>query len=74
MTPQTDDETIQELKHDTVPGYPKAFLIACGVMIAYLAIILLTSPGPAKGHHGDEKDHHAEDSHSTHDAEESKSH
>lgn len=59
----TDDGPLQELKHDAVPGYIKAITIAFAVMASYLAIILISSPGPAKGHghHGDpansESDH-----------------
>ena len=43
-----DDEPLKELKHDAVPGYFKAFVIAFVVMGLYLAILLVISPGPAK--------------------------
>ncbi len=44
-----DDGPLQELKHDAVPGYLKAFTIAFAVMGLYLALVLISSPGPAKG-------------------------
>ena len=50
-TPPTNDSPLHELKHDAVPGYITAFIIAFAVMGIYLAIILITSPGPAKAHH-----------------------
>lgn len=43
-----NDSPLQELKHDAVPGYMKAFIIAFAVMGLYLAVILITSPGPVK--------------------------
>lgn len=43
-----DDGPLQELKHDAVPGYLKAFAIAFATMGLYLAIILISSPGSAK--------------------------
>lgn len=46
-------EPLQVLKHDPVPGYPRIFWIAFFVMGLYLLIILVSSPGPAKGHHDD---------------------
>ena len=46
------DAPLQELKHDAVPGYLRAFIAAFVIMGVYLAIILITSPGPAKGHGG----------------------
>ncbi len=49
-TPPTNDSPLRELKHEAVPGYFRAFSIAFAVMGVYLAIILITSPGPAKGH------------------------
>ena len=49
-----DDELLQALKHDAVPGYLRAFLIAFSVMTIYLTVILVSSPGPAKGHHHDD--------------------
>ncbi len=63
-THNNSDEPLQELKHDAVPGYLKAFVIAFAVMGLYLAILLITTPGPAKGHHGDgEKSHATEGKH-----------
>ena len=57
------DEPLQELKHDAVPGYLKAFTIAFAIMGIYLAVILISSPGHAKKHgHGD-KDHAHETKH-----------
>lgn len=44
------DKPLQELKHDAVPGYLKAFIIAFAAMGIYLAFILISSPGSAKGH------------------------
>lgn len=44
------DKPLKELKHDAVPGYLKAFIIAFAVMGLYLAVILVSSPGSAKGH------------------------
>ena len=43
-----NDSPLQELKHDAVPGYLKAFIVAFAVMGIYLAIILISSPGSAK--------------------------
>ena len=49
-----DNEPLQELKHDPVPGYPRVFWIAFLIMGLYLLLILVSSPGPAaKGHGGD---------------------
>ncbi len=45
-----NDPPPQELKHDAVPRYLAAFIIAFLVMGLYLAFILISSPGPAKGH------------------------
>ena len=42
---------MDELKHDPIPGYPRAFAIAFAVMVAYLALILISSPGKADKHH-----------------------
>ena len=72
MKPSSGDEPLKELKHDAVPGYGKAFAIAFGVMTLYLAIILLSSPGPAEGHHG--HGDKAEHSHEEHGSEKTKSH
>ncbi|MDA7921585.1 hypothetical protein N9B21_00985 [Verrucomicrobiales bacterium] len=60
-THNNSDEPLKELKHDAVPGYLKAFVIAFAVMGLYLAILLIATPGPAKGHHGhdDGKKSHA---------------
>ena len=41
---------MDELKHAPVPGYPRAFAIAFGVMALYLALILVSSPGKADKH------------------------
>lgn len=59
VSPGNPDEPLQELKHDAVPGYPKAFAIAFATMGLYLALILISSPGPAKSDHGYGKSHHA---------------
>lgn len=59
-------EPLQELKHDPVPGYLKAFLIAFAVMGLYLAIILISSPGPADSHHGHGDSRGAADAPSSH--------
>lgn len=60
IPPGNTYEPLHELKHDAVPGYPKAFAIAFAAMALYLLLILLTSPGPAEGHHG-----HTDSSHET---------
>jgi|AntAceMinimDraft_11_1070367.scaffolds.fasta_scaffold00157_35 hypothetical protein len=52
-SPPNSDEPLKELKHDAVPGYLKAFVIAFAVMGLYLVAVLISSPGPAKGHHGE---------------------
>lgn len=65
-THNNSDEPLKELKHDAVPGYFKTFVIAFAVMGLYLAILLITTPGPAKGHHGHgdgEKSHATEATH-----------
>ena len=49
-TQNPNDPPLRELKHEAVPGYLNAFIVAFAVMGIYLAIILITSPGPAKGH------------------------
>jgi hypothetical protein len=55
MASSSNETPLKELKHDAVPGYLKAFIIAFAVMGLYLAFILISSPGSAKGHdyHGD---------------------
>ena len=56
------DEPLQELKHDAVPGYLRAFVIAFVVMGLYLAVLLIVSPGPAKKYdHGDKAKSEAAD-------------
>lgn len=50
MASSPNDPPLQELKHDAVPGYFSAFIVALVVMGLYLAFILISSPGPAKGH------------------------
>ncbi|MEM9281202.1 MAG: hypothetical protein AAGA96_05200 [Verrucomicrobiota bacterium] len=75
------EEPLQELKHEAVPGYAKAFAIAFAIMGLYLAVILFSSPGPAeyKSHdkasddHGAEKKDSPEDE-KQHDGTESKPH
>ncbi|MDF1738440.1 MAG: hypothetical protein P1U86_04715 [Verrucomicrobiales bacterium] len=65
-TPHNSDEPLKELKHEAVPGYPKAFAIALAVMGLYLAILLIASPGATKSHHGhgdDKKSHATEGKH-----------
>ena len=48
MVSSPNDTPLQELKHDAVPGYLAAFIIAFVVMGLYLAFILISSPGSAK--------------------------
>jgi hypothetical protein len=48
MASSSTDTPLQELKHDAVPGYLKAFFIAFAAMGLYLAVILISSPGSAK--------------------------
>jgi len=57
--PANSDQPLQELKHDAVPGYMKAFLIAFAVMGIYLLVILISSPGQVDGH-GDGAGHGAD--------------
>lgn len=47
-TQPNNDSPLQELKHEAVPGYLKAFVISFAVMGIYLAVILISSPGSAK--------------------------
>jgi len=64
--PDNSNAPLKELTHEAVSGYPKAFLISIAVMGLYLAILLITSPGSAKGHHGHgngEKSHATEGKH-----------
>ncbi len=51
VPPGNPHEPPQELKHDAVPGYRRAFVIAFAATGLYLLIILATSPGPAEKHH-----------------------
>lgn len=58
--PASDDQPLQELKHDRVPGYMTAFLVAFLGMTAYLAWIIVSSPGKVEKHgygdgHGKDK-------------------
>jgi len=39
------EELLQTLHHKAVPGYRFAFLMVFGIMVLYLAIILISSPG-----------------------------
>ena len=45
-------EGLREIRHDAVPGYLNAFLIAAIVMGLYLALVLFSSPGSAKKGYG----------------------
>lgn len=57
-TPTPDGQPLHELKHEAVPGYMKAFLIAFTLMSLYLAVILISSPGKVTHHekgHGDKE-------------------
>ncbi len=52
---------MNELKHTAKPGYRKVFLIAFAVMAAYMAFILISSPGKVEYKRHDkagEKHHH----------------
>lgn len=42
-----DHQPLQELKHEPVPGYRKVFVIVFFILSLYLALILISSPGPA---------------------------
>lgn len=42
------EQPLKELKHEAIPGYFKAFVIAFAAMGIYLAFILISSPGSAK--------------------------
>lgn len=59
VPPGNPDEPLQELKHDAVPGFPKAFVIAFVAMALYFLLILVTSPGKVEKHHGDDAHGHA---------------
>ena len=48
MVQHSNDGPLKELKHDAVPGYLMAFIVAFAVMGVYLAVILVSSPGSAK--------------------------
>ena len=50
MKPSDDDQPLHELKHEAEPGYMKAFLIAFVAMTAYLAWIIVSSPGKVEYH------------------------
>lgn len=52
------NETPAEVTYEAVPGYPKIFLIALGVMALYLAIILVSSPGTVDHYGKKGKDTH----------------
>ena len=53
MAIKKTDPVIQELRHKPVPGYAKIFLLTAALATAYLALILISSPGKAAKHHGD---------------------
>ena len=48
MVSSPNNTPLKELKHDAVPGYLTAFLVAFVGMGLYLAVILISSPGSAK--------------------------
>jgi len=52
MPDKKTDPVLHELRHVPVPGYAKVFLTAAAVAIAYLALILLSSPGKVKKDYG----------------------
>ena len=52
MASSSNNTPLKELKHDAVPGYLRAFIIAFAAMGLYLAFILVSSPGSAKDKHG----------------------
>lgn len=62
-SPDHSGKPLRELKHEPVPGYRRAFLIAIGIMALYLAAILISSPGSAKSHYGDHGKADKESSH-----------
>lgn len=55
MPAREDNHELHELKHEAKPGYGRIFAIVFAAMGLYLALILISSPGPAKnhGHHGE---------------------
>ena len=72
MASSNGDQKLYELKHDPKPGYGMAFAISFAVMALYLALILVSSHGPAKSHgHGNEKQSPAIDTANGHAAEKS---
>lgn len=54
MSPREGNHELHELKHEAKPGYGRIFAIVFAVLGLYLALILISSPGPAEshGHHG----------------------
>ncbi len=50
MTAPTGSSELRELKHEAKPGYGRIFAIVFAVLGLYLALILISSPGPAKSH------------------------
>ena len=69
--PISKRDLIEQIKHETVPGYPRVFAVASAAMGLYLAAILISSPGKVKY-----TDKHGKPvtTETSHDAEESKSH
>ncbi|PAW64703.1 MAG: hypothetical protein B9S36_01905 [Verrucomicrobiia bacterium Tous-C2TDCM] len=50
MDSSTGTSERRELKHDAKPGYGRVFAIVFAILGLYLALILISSPGPAKSH------------------------
>jgi len=53
MAANRTEPVIQELRHEPLPGHRKLFFIVAAVALAYLALILASSPGKVKKAHGD---------------------
>jgi predicted MFS family arabinose efflux permease len=53
MAEREKEPVLHELRHEPVPGFARPFLIIAAIAIAYLAVILFSSPGKAEKHHGD---------------------
>jgi hypothetical protein len=73
--PISNRDLIEQIKHETVPGYPRVFAVASAAMGLYLAAILISSPGKVKyGDNHTDKHGKPVTTETSHDAEESKSH
>ncbi|MEM7013214.1 MAG: hypothetical protein AAF585_17215 [Verrucomicrobiota bacterium] len=66
-TPASDDQPLQMLKHEAVSGYLPVFLVAFLGMAAYLAWIIVSSPGKIeKDGYGDKPGKDKAEAHESH--------